>query len=130
MYLFILYTIILIVGLSVYLFKSKNLTVSDFVESYKFINDILKNKFNSSTAKTEATKIAQTTTANDFGFRLNKSLKHLEYINGLESYATNAKSCSLTLDCLKELESSKLHAQIATLRSTLELSTCYNTRAA
>lgn len=130
MHFFLIYAIILVAALSIYLFKANYLTCSDFVESYNFINDLLKRSSNSSVTKNQSDKFDKKTNSNESDLKLTKSLRHLEFVNGLESYAETSKDCPLSIDCLKELENSKLNAQLAALKSALELSTCYNTKAA
>lgn len=130
MHFFLTYAIVLVIGLSVYLFKSNYLTFSDFVESYNFIIDLFKRSSKTSGAKNQIDRIDEKSDSDESDFKLTKSLRHLEFVNGLESYAETSKNCALSIDCLKELENSKRNAQLAALKSALELSTCYNTKAA
>lgn len=130
MHFFLTYAIVLVIGLSVYLFKSNYITFSDFVESYNFISDLIKRSSKSTGTENQIDRVGENSDTDETDFKLTKSLRHLEFVNGLEAYAESSNDCPLSIDCLKELENSKLNAQLAALKSALELSTCYNTKAA
>ena len=130
MHFFLIYAIVLVVGLSGYLFRSKYLSLSDFKESYQFLNERLRKSLKAPNPKINSDKVVEKTNSEVSNFNLTKSLRHLEFVNRLESYAKAAKDCPLSINCLKELENSKLNAQKVVLNTALELSLLYNTQAA
>jgi len=130
MHFFLIYAIALVVGLSGYLFRSKYLSLSDFKESYQFVNEWFRKSSRAPIRKLKSDNLVENINSEVSNFNLTKSLRHLEFVNRLESYAKGTKDCPLSLNCLKELENSKLNAQKVVLNSALELSALYNLQAA
>ena len=130
MHFFLIYAIVLVVGLSGYLFRSKYLSFADFKESYQFVNEWFRESSKVPIPKINSDNLVENTNSEVSNFNLTKSLRHLEFVNRLESYAKTSKDCPLTINCLKELENSKLNAQKVVLNSALELSALYNLQAA
>lgn len=130
MHFFLIYAIGLVVGLTGYLFWYKYLSLSDFKESYQFLNEWFRKYLKAPNPKIKSDKVVENTNSEVSNFNLTKSLRHLEFVNRLESYAKASKDCPLSINCLKELENSKLNAQMVVLNSALELSALYNLQAA
>ncbi|WP_179021742.1 hypothetical protein [Winogradskyella forsetii] len=127
MILLIMYSVLMISGVTLYLVSHRFLMISDFIEIYtvlkKGMNQIALDK------QEVVTNNELDFTCINTGVILNKSLKNLEFISQLESYMESTDSALISSDFIKEIESNKFNSQLLALKSSQILCSAYKAAA-